>query len=527
MEFKVISRTTILSRPSPNTVYLRIDNWNDFSFVTMFYLSFCNSEGELDEIGNIRIGFKGQTSSICTHTKLEHSFSKLPPEFFSLGLDESFYKKLSSYSQSVIEAILTPLNDIVFNNEIIAAIREEKVFSTSLLRDTTLSEVKLGYQRVLSGLPALTDFNFAFERDETLEIAPLRLDFNVKKSSTPSTNIHAIIGKNGVGKTTLLNGMINSIVNISDTSTARFLDCERWKEQHIESDYFSSLVSVSFSAFDPFEPPLEQPDPAKGTCYFYIGLKSFDRAKKNRAIEDLQEDCAAALIECFRKKEKRERWQRAIENLGSDENFHFMQLHSLYDKYEKFDSEVAPDIKKELGRYIKKYLKLIAKDLAQMSSGHAIVLLTITRLVATVSQRTLILIDEPESHLHPPLLAAFIRALSELTYDKNAVAIIATHSPVVLQEVPRTCVWKVNRVGSSIEAWRPNIETFGENVGVLTKEVFRLEVAVSGFYDLLAKSVSSGGSYEEIIDEYKGQLGMEARALLKALIVERERKVND
>lgn len=526
MEFKVISREVSLSRPSPNTVYLRIDNWNDFSFVTMFYLSFCNSSGELGEIGNVRIGFKGQTSSISTHAKLDRSFNGLSPEFFSLGVEESFYENLSSYSQAVIEAILAPLNDIVFNNEIIASIRDEEVFSTSLLRDTTLSEVKLGYQRVLSGLPALTDFNFAFKRDATREMAPLKLDFNVEKGSTPSTNIHAIIGRNGVGKTTLLNGMIDSIVNISDTSTTRFLDCEL-EGQSIESDYFSSLVSVSFSAFDPFTPPLEQPDPAKGTCYFYIGLKSFDGAGKNRTIEDLQDDCAAALIECFRKKEKRERWHKAIEKLGSDENFHSMKLQSLYDKYKEFKAWVTPEIKQDTDNYRKMYLSSIAEDLVQMSSGHAIVLLTITRLVATVGQRTLILIDEPESHLHPPLLAAFVRALSELTYDKNAVAIIATHSPVVLQEVPRSCVWKVNRVGSSMEMWKPRIETFGENVGVLTKEVFGLEVAVSGFYDLLAKSVSSGGSYEEITNEYKGQLGMEARALLKALIVERERKVND
>ncbi|MGN9540532.1 AAA family ATPase [Escherichia coli] len=63
-----------------------------------------------------------------------------------------------------------------------------------------------------------------------------------------------------------------------------------------------------------------------------------------------------------------------------------------------------------------------------MSSGHAVVLLTLTRLVATVEEKTLVLIDEPESHLHPPLLSAFIRALSDLLLD-NGLSIIATHSP--------------------------------------------------------------------------------------------------
>ncbi|WP_254911142.1 GTPase [Pseudoalteromonas sp. A601] len=237
MEFRIISRDASISAPKPSTVYLKIDHWNDFSFVTMFYLSFCNEDGELDGIGSIRIGFKGQTSSESTYSQLDKSFTKLCSKFFSLGVDEPFYENLASYSDIVKKAILKPLNDIVFNNEIISTIREEEVFSTSLLRDTTLSEIKLGFQRVLNGLPALTDYDFAFVRDSTLDMAQIRLDFNVEKSSTPSTNIHAIIGRNGVGKTTLLNRMIDSIANTSDSSTTRFMDCERRKEQPIEADY--------------------------------------------------------------------------------------------------------------------------------------------------------------------------------------------------------------------------------------------------------------------------------------------------
>jgi predicted ATP-dependent endonuclease of OLD family len=103
-----------------------------------------------------------------------------------------------------------------------------------------------------------------------------------------------------------------------------------------------------------------------------------------------------------------------------------------------------------------------------------------THLAEQVDERTLVPIDEPETHLHPPLLSAFIRALSDLLVDRNGVAIIATHLPVVLQEVPRTCVWKLRRSGSLLTAAPPEIETFGENVGVLTREAFGLEVTRSG-----------------------------------------------
>ena len=145
-------------------------------------------------------------------------------------------------------------------------------------------------------------------------------------------------------------------------------------------------------------------------------------------------------------------------------------------------------------------------------------LLAITRLVETVEERTLVIIDEPEAHLHPPLLSAFVRSLSDLLVDRNGVAILATHSPVVLQEVPRSCVWKVRRHGSVTNIQRPEIETFGENVGVLTREVFGLEVADSGFHHLRSKAVQTLGSYEAVVRAFDGQLGGEARALVRAMV---------
>jgi hypothetical protein len=133
-----------------------------------------------------------------------------------------------------------------------------------------------------------------------------------------------------------------------------------------------------------------------------------------------------------------------------------------------------------------------------------------------------VLLDEPEAHLHPPLLSAFIRALSDLLVDRNAVALIATHSPVVLQEVPRGCVWKLRRTGQSlVNVERPEIETFGENVGILTREVFGLEVSQSGFHRLLQDAVEQDLSYEEVVRKFDGALGSEARGLAQALVAVR------
>jgi hypothetical protein len=68
----------------------------------------------------------------------------------------------------------------------------------------------------------------------------------------------------------------------------------------------------------------------------------------------------------------------------------------------------------------------------------------------------------------------------------------------------------------------PRIETFGENVGVLTREVFGLEVSKSGFHSLLQAAVAEDKSYDSIVADYGGQIGLEAKGILRAMIAERD-----
>lgn len=505
MNIILLQRGTKIPQSGFNTAYLIIDRWNDDSFVTMFYLELHDENGVIHSLGNVKIGVQGQTREKNTYSLLSNQFQKLPEGFFSLGQDIDYYNKISKLSESLKNLLLGALKDIVHNPDLIALTQNEEVFQVSLLRYVSLSVIKGQFSRVLAGLPPLTNFEFKFATPEKNNISGIELTFKVKVESKPSTNIHAIIGRNGSGKTTLLNGMIEAITS-KGRSNAKFYTVENWKNTPISTDYFSSLVSVSFSAFDPFEPPIEQPNPALGTCYFYIGLKKEGGTLKK--LDDIHEDFRKSLKSCFSQISRKNRWLTAIKTLESDENFASMELRELD---QLSDEELLIEAQNKI---------------TGMSSGHAIVLLTITRLVATVEEKTLVLIDEPESHLHPPLLSAFIRALSELLYDRNGVSIIATHSPVVLQEVPKSNVWKLHRVGLATNPLRPDIETFGENVGVLTREVFGLEMVKSGFHDLLVKSVNQGGTYQEIVhEEYNDQLGLEARALLKALVVHRDRNV--
>lgn len=520
MEFKKLESNERVPSSGQDTVYLRVDNWNDYSFVTMFDLYYRDKDGELHDFGKVKIGFKGQTESVLTHRMIHASFPSLDEQFFSLGQEVDFYKKMFNLPSDTGMMILHGLRDVVADQDIISAVANESVFGTSLLRYVSLSAIRGQFARVLIGRAEWTNFKFQFVRPSKDGFDEMKMTFAVEAMSTPSTNIHAVIGRNGVGKTKVLNGIVDWIVRKNDK--CKIIDLSDWSGGVIGPDYFSRLVSVSFSAFDPFVPPAEQSDATKGTCYSYVGLKDLDDPNHPKSFTKLRSECVSALEECFSTRAKSSIWLKAIERLSSDEIFASMQLGDLHSSYQDA-SQFSPGV----DPLPRNFSETALPFLERMSSGHAIVLLTISRLIATVEEKTLVIIDEPESHLHPPLLAAFLRALSELLHDRNGVAVIATHSPVVLQEIPRSCVWKIYRIGHSISISRPEIETFAENVGILTSEVFGLEVFLSGFHYLLTESVAKGMTYDEILGEYGDQIGGEGRAILAVLVVDRDRKLSN
>lgn len=520
--FHLVERYAVIPVTGMNTVYLRKDYWDDYEFKTMFSIVFYDDSGSKHELGQIKIGFKGQTKRSATYEKLQKEFQSLDDDFFSIGVGYEYYEQCRDFNPDLKKNFLKNLNDVVANPEILESIKNEEVFNVSLLRDTNISLINQ-YKRILNGGALRTDFEFFYYRKATEKFSELKLDFFIKADSTPSTNIHSIIGRNGIGKTTLLNSMIDAICNNHGQDVGFYLNpLFSWNSNDIDTsrkiteDYFTGLVSISFSVFDSFTPPPDQNNRDNGVCYHYVGLNKREGQNNSlKSLSEIQEECLSSLKACFSQTFKAQRWKRAIEILCSDNNFAEMDLLSFAECYSELPREFDSNA---------------LKTITRMSSGHSIVFLIITKLVELVEEKTLVLIDEPESHLHPPLLSAFIRALSELLHNRNAVAILATHSPVVLQEIPKSCAWKINRVGRESTPFRPNIETFGENVGILTKEIFGLEVEKSGFHQLLNQSVENKnehGNYESILQkDYAGQLGYEGKAILRSLLVSKENEKN-
>ncbi|WP_086009357.1 AAA family ATPase [Pseudomonas chlororaphis] len=509
ISIQVVNKKNLVGQNYRNTVVLVESNWDDYSFKTSFTVFYFGSNGEKIELGTTKIGYKNQQPGWTSEKLSFERFPSLTEGFFSLGQDVEFYKNLrSELSDESASAVLQALKDVIADPKLLDEIEDEQVFRDSLMRNVSKSVMQDQFKRVLAGKPELTSFHFTYKADGDEKRAGVNLSFTVTPQSLPSTNIHVLIGRNGVGKTTILNDMVETILS---KATGRkhhgeFLTKQPFGTQSMPSDYFSSVVSVSFSAFDPFLFPADQPDRSKGVAYFYVGMQSLTGSLGKRppkTTEELTSDFISSLDSCLSQPTKLQRWLVAIKRLESDSNFEDMSLGCL--------AELSPEEALVKARLL----------FSRMSSGHSIVLLTLTKLVDTVEEKTLVLMDEPESHLHPPLLSAFTRAISDLLQDRNGVAIIATHSPVVVQEVPSSCVWKLTRLRAEGRADRPERETFGENAGILTREIFGLEVSKSGYHAVLQAAVNRGGTFESILADYQEQLGFEAQAILRNMVANR------
>ena len=479
MQFEVVS--SVNDCRNKDTIYLILDNWDDwFTYSTLFKVRYIDKSGIKHKMSGVKIGQKGQGRS----PQLPPKFSTLPNDFFSLGVCEDYYDSIKDnfpedYQR---EEIFCALNDIAFDLDLFDRVKELDVVQTSLMRDYTASIIRNQFHRMTMGGAWLTPYRFSYFPSGDVDVFDenvTELEFEVEHEKMPPSNIHVLIGRKG----------------------------------------FANVVYVSFSAFDGFLDIEEEV-----VQYSYIGLATKDGMKN---IDVLAKDFAASLFEISRGSKKK-LWEEIIDILESDNTFIDLNIKKWHKECEdNVDGLFSRYSKESIGAYRKRKLKesfieKIMPRFKELSSGHKVILLIVVRLIELVEEKTLVIMDEPEEHLHPPLVSALIRALSNLLTYRNGVGIIATHSPVIIQEVPKDCVWILRRVGGELIAERPEIETFGENLGILTSEIFGYEVTNSGFHTMIQNSVEKYSTYKRALRYFQEKLGNEGKAILRSLMYEKE-----
>ncbi|MCX5284108.1 AAA family ATPase [Streptomyces sp. NBC_00198] len=504
----------------PPAVILIPNNWDDFGYRTSYDLWIRPEINAAPrDIGRVKIAQVGQQpgpSPLPAGTFESLSLAG-NGRWFSLGQDDTYYDNIRKLGRAFSATVYAVLNDLAFTSshvnipewagERLDTALLHEVTTVSLLRSVDERTVLGQFHRITTGGPRLTAYQFDFTPGPGTD----PLEFRVRPHSNPPSNVHVLVGRNGVGKTRLLRSLAQAVVHPNQVGTVGSVAIV---PSNIAADNhgFVNVVSVTFSAFDRLTDSADiSAEAAAG--HVHIGLTRDERSPSLDTETHLSLDFVHSLREVLASPQL-VLWFSCLEMLSRDPHFADLPIRDLAAELLSLDQD---EMKREKEGDIRQ-----AFD--ELSSGHAIVLLTITKLTEHVAERSLVLIDEPESHLHPPLLASFIQTLSYLLTNRNGIALIATHSPVVLQEVPRSCVLKLSRNGEYSRARRPRIETYGENVGVLTHEIFGLEVMQSGFYSEIEKAVAEFDTYDEVLAHFDRQLGDEAKGLVRILLADKERE---
>lgn len=470
---------------------LNWDDWDDFNYKTQFHLIYIKNKKAI-EIGTIKIAFEDDEVKLF-NKYVPKNFKKLEHKFFSMGGSSSYYKNISKLNKSVRNKILIGLNDLVLNINRFNTLYSKnlKVLHSSLMREFFVDEIQGKYNRLANGKPELTDFSLSFEyhNDNNRKV---NITFDVFPNSLPPTNLHVVIGSNGVGKTNFLNKIL---------------------KQYFSQDLdLTKVIYFSYSPFDkPFNGILEE-DIFEYDYAFHGLLKSpFNNTENTlNTGTELEFQFIEAYDDCMKSLSKTDRWFEMLKILIKDDIYL---------------TDIFCDLINNMGE-AKDYN--ILSVYRKLSTGHKIIIKSLTHLVSSVTEKSLILYDEPETYLHPPLISAYLRAISWLLIDRNAIGILTTHSPIILQEVPKSCVWKIIRRGDVFNALRLENETFGENISLLNHEVFNLTASNSSFVDLLEseavkyikenKNIDDIKIFKKVLNSFSNEIGSEARAHLMKII---------
>lgn len=503
MLFYIISKKSKFpSNPRYPYATLKADFWDDYGYKTTFEVVIhCSKDSSVD-LGAMKVLEVDQTSGSTPMPK--SPFRALGARYCSLGHSLDYYEALFKLGPDLREAFLEALGDVAWDELKRAEFEDLEGYKVSLLRfsgaERLVEEAALFLRARKKSLPSKRR-GFAFNVKTQLGESgpPLVAKFSFARRGQLPNRINAIIGYNGTGKTRLLSNLaiIASEYGYDTKEAARTKSAGKFIET---KPPVVRVVVVSYSAFDSFVIPDDEE--AERVGYIYCGLRTnippIGGAPREpvyglKSPQEIELEFMNAL-ERMRGEERMDVLREAMRPLLDDASFQRIGLTGLFGQY---NSDEFADFFKSL------------------SSGHKIVVKIIVELVAYLDggEPTLVLVDEPETHLHPPLTAAFLKSLRECLDQLNGFAILATHSPVVLQEMPARYVRVLRRHGDRATLSRPKMETFGEAIGNITQHVFNLDDGATDWHATL-RSLAKDNSLEEIESQLGGSLGFVARSLV-------------
>lgn len=442
------------------------------------------------------------------------------PKFFTLqGGMQDYRHFVSKNGIKESNRLLLALNDLVASKrlakraKLVEDAMKTEIFNLAFMRDAGRFFAFHNASSLLDGLELENFSSISTKLSLSYTLAGLtekyQFDMNFDTSSILPKRICVLIGRNGIGKSQALHTIVNSLVK----GEQKFYDRELGRPM------ISRLLAIATPGETANTFPPERVN--KRIKYRRLILNRSARAKLSRRFCDL-------CIQLVRSDEligDNNRWELFKETVKF-----FPNIKNIVIPLNENTTVVANHIIRIKDKFYVPLLKLndggeqakletqgnvsnadpmvyIDGDVFPLSSGQLAFIKFVIQACLFIENGTLVLLDEPETHLHPNFITEFIRILDQLLKLSGSIAIIATHSAYFVREIPRkqVLVFKEDSSGH-VNIQNPRLKTFGADVGAISYFVFEDEVTNVLVENILEHFPKDSDEQIKLLHELKDEL---------------------
>ncbi|MBI6630732.1 AAA family ATPase [Pontibaca salina] len=548
---KAIALAQIFKKPTM-AIVPDSNDWNDYGRGYFAKLYLLEGNSKLLE-AHIRIMFEGHERSEYALKQLIEKFgqifsiNKVETPFVSLLPEEELYGKVIgllgfnngiSALRKLHDAVVLRLED---ENHPLTNLTYSEEFAIGIMRyGGAFSAIRRGARHFTPfSRPPVEDsaqkLSFVTKLPNSTNKIEVCLDFG--KKLIFRDRIAVLVGQNGTGKTQFLKSLIDGLISEYSDDTTEF------------APHFLSPANIHrtlvFSSV-PTDPYPRSLGAWKGIDYDYFPLNSSRHDTSSTLLEALVALCfendrvqfaggmeikrLAIFVEMLEKLDLDRLYIPLRQRSDDDDlpnvkvvngdsyiwiNQDFNELNSLR-AYQQIDWAKAPIVLDD---------NLLPRDL---SSGELAMLRFAAQSIAAIETGSLLLLDEPETHLHPKFISDLMEILYSLLIATKSIAIIATHSAYIVREVSRDNVRVLSSEDKITSFDSPRMQTFGASIDTISQFAFGDTNERHHFQRVLvdwARSVEPEIGLEGIIEKFGEHLNSESLSLIARSIEEKDKEL--
>lgn len=511
-------------------IYPDKNNFNDFGLDSKVFIDIVDKETNKNISLPGFIGFiedykdlngKYALDAISKNIEKLSLLNEKPYFFFTMLRELKDYRELvENYGVEEANKILFAINDITLTVRDSESQRYKNValgtdiFNKSFIRN---SESYFAYKNSSSVVKGLNYESVGLlSKNITLsskEVQHPVLSFNFDHHSELPKRVSILIGENGVGKSQLLRKIALAAIKGTDEIS----ECDE-AENTINRVLINRLLAFSPTNESKSVFPSDKIIKSK-IWYRRFSLNRTPSRRNDINTNDIIIELARS-NENIRGLSRFEIFEKAILNLrnyfelalplkGSNRQPLYIRDLNDYSEERRLQNFRAVDLSKDPVRYIQ------GKS-HPLSSGEISFIRFCSQICANIENGTLVLLDEPETHLHPAFINKFFAILDTLLSLTGSSAIIATHSVYFIREVFKEQVTVLRKGENGIlQLEKPRLSTFGANIGNISYFVFGESEPTDVLLRVKRKILKEKMSWSEVYNKYKDDFSINVLTQLR------------